>query len=70
MIQFDRYGANGNTYEGTFNLNFLLPEVNKATFVDSGFYFNSSNQRFQDGGKAGITIHRVNSNQLKLTFQL
>lgn len=70
MIQFDRQGNNGNTYEGTFNLNFLLPDVNKATFIDSSYYFNSSTQRFQDGGKVGITIHRINSNQLKLTFQL
>ena len=70
MIQFDRYGANGNTYEGTINLNFLLPDINKATCIDSAYYFNSSNQRFQDGAKAVITIHRVNSNQLKLTFQL
>lgn len=70
MIQFDRQGSNGNTYEGTNNLNFLLPEVNKATFIDSSYYFNSSTQRFQDGGKAVITIHRISSSQLKLTFQL
>ena len=70
MIQFDRYGANGNTYEGTFNLNFILPDTNKATFIDSMYYFNSSNQRFQDGGKAGITIHRRSSGELALTFQL
>ena len=70
MIQFDRYGSNGNKYEGTINLNFLLPDINKATFIDSAYYFDSSNQRFQDGGKAVITIYRVNSNQLKLTFQL
>lgn len=70
MIQFDRYGANGNTYEGTINLNFILPDTNKATFIDSSFYFNSSNKRFQDGSKAVITIYRVNSNQLQLTFQL
>lgn len=69
MIQFDRQGSNGNTYEGTFNLNFILPEVNKATCIDSSYYFNSSTQRFQDGGKVVITIHRINSNQLKLTFQ-
>lgn len=69
MIQFDRYGSNGNTYEGTNSLNFLLPDVNKATFIDSSYYFNSSTQRFQDGGKVVITIHRINSNQLKLTFQ-
>lgn len=70
MIQFDRQGQNGNSYEGTFNLNFLLPDINKATFVDSSYYFNSSNQKFQDGGKVGITIHRISSTQLKLTFQL
>ena len=70
MIQFDRQGNNGNTYEGTFNLNFILPDINKATWVEANTYFNSSNQRFQDGGRAGITIYRVNSNQLKLTFQL
>ena len=70
MIQFDRYGANGNNYEGTFNLNFLLPDVNKATFIDSSFYFNSGNQRFQDGGTGGITIHRSSSSEVALTFQL
>ena len=70
MIQFDRYGSNGNNYEGTINLNFLLPDINKATWVEANTYFNSSNQRFQDGGKAGITIHRTSSSQLKLTFQL
>lgn len=69
MIQFDRQGQNGNSYEGTFNLNFILPEVNKATCIDSSYYFNSSTQRFQDGDKVVITIHRINSNQLKLTFQ-
>ena len=70
MIQFDRYGANGNTYEGTFNLNFLLPDVNKATWVEANTYFNNSNRRFENGGKSGITIDRTSSNQLKLTFQL
>ena len=70
MIQFDRQGNNGNTYEGTFNLNFILPDINKATWVEANTYFNSSNQKFQDGGRAGITIHRINRNQLKLTFQL
>ena len=69
LIQFDRQGNNGNTYEGTFNYNFLLPDVNKATCIDSSYYFNSSTQRFQDGGKVVITIHRINSNQLRLTFQ-
>lgn len=69
LIQFDRMGSNGNTYEGTFNLNFLLPEVNKATFVESNTYFDN-NKRFQSGGKAGITIYRLNNNTLRLTFQL
>ena len=69
MIQFDRYGSNGNTYEGTFNLNFLLPDVNKATWVEANVYF-SNNRRFENGGKAGIVIDRTSSNQLKLTFQL
>lgn len=70
MIQFDRYGSNGNNYEGTFNLNFLLPDVNKATIVESNTYFNNSNKRFEAGQRACITIYRVNSNQLQLTFQL
>ena len=70
MIQFDRYGANGNNYEGTFNLNFILPDTNKATVVESNLYFNNSNKRFQDGAKAVITIHRRSSSELALTFQL
>ena len=70
MIQFDRQGQNGNSYEGTFNLNFILPDINKATWVEANTYFNSSAGRFQDGGRAGITIYRTSSNQLKLTFQL
>ena len=70
MIQFDRQGQNGNKYEGTFNLNFLLPEVNKATFVEGNTYFDNANQRFQEGRKVGITIHRINNSQLKLTFQM
>lgn len=70
IIHFDRYGSNGNTYEGTFNLNFLLPDVNKATWVEANTYFNSSTRRFEGGGRAGITIDRTSSNQLKLTFQL
>ena len=70
MIQFDRYGSNGNTYEGTFNLNFLLPDVNKATWIEANTYFNNSNKRFEEGGKAGITIHRRSSGELALTFQL
>ena len=69
MIQFDRYGANGNTYEGTFNLNFLLPDVNKATRVETNVYF-SNLRRFENAAKAGIVIDRTSSNQLKLTFQL
>lgn len=70
MIQFDRYGSNGNTYEGTFNLNFILPDTNKATVVEANLYFNNSNKRFEAGQRACITIHRISSNQLKLTFQL
>ena len=70
MIQFDRYGSNGNNYEGTFNLNFILPDTNKATVVESNLYFNNSNKRFEAAQRASITIYRVNSNQLKLTFQL
>ena len=69
MIQFDRYGSNGNKYEGTFNLNFLLPDVNKATWVETNVYF-SNNRRFENAARAGITIARTSSNQLKLTFQL
>lgn len=70
MIQFDRQGQNGNKYEGTFNLNFLLPDINKATIVESNTYFNNSNKRFEAAQRACITIYRVNSNQLQLTFQL
>ena len=69
MIQFDRYGSNGSKYEGTFNLNFILPETGQATFVESNTYFDN-NSRFQSGGKAGITIHRISNIELKLTFQL
>lgn len=70
MIQFDRQGQNGNTYEGTFNLNFILPDINKATWVEANVYFNSNTRRFEGGARAGITIHRTSSSQLKLTFQL
>lgn len=70
IIQFDRYGANGSKYEGTFNLNFLLPDVNKATWVEANVYFNDSNKRFDNGGKAGITILRTSATALRLTFQL
>lgn len=69
LIQFDRYGSNGSKYEGTFNLNFILPETGQATFVESNTYFDN-NSRFQEGRKAGITIHRISNIELKLTFQL
>ena len=69
MIKFDRMGNNGNKYEGTFYYNFLLPEINQATWVESNVYF-SNNRRFESAAKAGITIDRTSSNQLKLTFQL
>ena len=70
IIQFDRMGRNGSTYEGTFNYNFLLPDLNKATWVEANTYFNSGNKRFDNGGKAGITILRTSATAIQLTFQL
>lgn len=69
MIQFDRQGQNGNTYEGTINVNFMLPSVGQATFAGSTLWYNSSNKRFEEGRRVGITIERINSTQLKLTYQ-
>ena len=69
MIQFDRKGRNGNTYEGTINYNFLLPDINKATFVGNSFWYNSTNKRFESGANAGITILRTNASTLQLTIQ-
>ena len=69
MIQFDRQGQNGNTYEGTINFNFMLPNVGQATFAGSALWYNSSNKRFEEGRRVGITIERINNNQLKFTYQ-
>lgn len=70
MIKFDRTGNNGNKYEGTIYYNFLLPEINQATFVGNAFWYNSTNKRFETGANAGITILRTNANTLQLTIQL
>lgn len=69
MIKFDRMGNNGNKYEGTIYYNFLLPEINQATFVGNSFWYNSTNKRFETGANAGITILRTNTNTLQLTLQ-
>ena len=69
MIKFDRMGNNGNKYEGTIYHNFLLPEINQATFAVSTFWYNSTNKRFETGANAGITILRTNANTLQLTIQ-
>ena len=69
MIKFDRMGNNGNKYEGTIYYNFLLPEINQATFAGSSFWYNSTNKRFDTGATAGITILRTNANTLQLTIQ-
>lgn len=69
MIQFDRQGQNGNTYEGTINVNFMLPNAGQATFAGSTLWYNSSNKRFEEGRRVGITIERINNTQLKLTYQ-
>ena len=69
MIKFDRMGNNGNKYEGTIYYNFLLPEINQATFAGSSFWYNSTNKRFDTGANAGITILRTNANTLQLTIQ-
>lgn len=70
MIKFDRMGNNGNKYEGTIYYNFLLPEINQATFVGNSFWYNSTNKKFETGVNAGITILRTNSTTLQLTIQL
>ena len=70
MIKFDRMGNNGNKYEGTIYYNFLLPEINQATFADCTVYYNSSNKKFDSGARAGITILRTNTSALQLTIQL
>lgn len=69
MIQFDRQGQNGNTYEGTINVNFMLPNVGQATFAGSVLWYNSGNKRFEEGRRVGITIERINNTQLKFTYQ-
>ena len=69
MIQFDRMGNNGNKYEGTIYYNFLLPEINQATFAGISFWYNSTNKRFDTGSNPGITIIRTNSTTLQLTIQ-
>ena len=69
MIKFDRMGNNGNKYEGTINYNFLLPEINQATFTGNSFWYNSTNKRFETGVNAGIAILRTNANTLQLTIQ-
>ena len=70
MIQFDRKGNNGNKYEGTIYYNFLLPEINQATFVGNSFWYNSTNKKFETGANAGIAILRTNTSTLQLTIQL
>lgn len=69
MIKFDRMGNNGNKYEGTIYYNFLLPEINQATFAGNSFWYNSTNKRFESNANAGITILRTNANTLQLTIQ-
>ena len=69
MIKFDRMGNNGNKYEGTIYYNFLLPDINQATFAVSTFWYNSTNKKFESGANAGITILRTNANTLQLTIQ-
>lgn len=69
MIQFDRKGSNGSKYEGTINYNFLLPDIGKATFASSSFWYNPTNKRFETGATAGITILRTNTSALQLTIQ-
>ena len=70
MINFARMGNNGSKYEGDINYNFILPEINQATFAVSTFWYNSTNKRVETGANAGITILRTNANTLQLTFQL
>lgn len=70
IIQFNRMGSNGSKYEGTFYYNFLLPDINQATWVGSGFWYNSATKRFDTAANAGITILRTNATTLQLTFQL
>ena len=69
MIKFDRMGNNGNKYEGTIYYNFLLPEINQATFAGNTLWYNSTNKRFETGSMAGITILRTNATTLQLTIQ-
>ena len=69
IIQFDRYGNNGNKYEGTIYYNFLLPDINNAVFAGNSFWYNSTNKRFESGANAGITILRTNTSTLQLTIQ-
>ena len=69
IIQFDRKGNNGSTYEGTINYAFILPDINQAIFADCSVYYNSSNKRFDSGARAGITILRTGATTLQFTFQ-
>ena len=69
MIKFDRMGNNGNKYEGTIYYNFLLPEINQATFAGNTLWYNSTNKKFETGQMVGITILRTNANTLQLTIQ-
>ena len=69
MIKFDRMGNNGNKYEGTTYYNFLLPEINQATFASNSFWYNSTNKKFETGSMAGITILRTGATTLQFTFQ-
>lgn len=69
MINFARMGNNGSKYEGDINYNFILPELNNATFAGSSLWYNSTNTRFDTGANAGITILRTGATTLKLTIQ-
>ena len=69
MINFARMGSNGNKHEGDINYNFLLPELNNATFAGNLFWYNSTNKRFETGTNAGITILRTGATTLQLTIQ-
>ena len=70
MINFARMGRNGSQHEGNINYNFILPELNNATFAGSTLWYNSANKRFDTGAIAGITILRTGATTLQLTIQL
>lgn len=69
MINFARMGGNGSRHEGDINYNFILPELNNATFAGNSFWYNSTNKRFETGANAGITILRTGATTLQLTIQ-